>query len=239
MAITILEELHMLKKPDSLSLQAVIFDMDGVIFDTEHLAMRLWIQAADELGISGIAEVYPSVIGTNTTRTHEILAERYDASFPWEDFDSRIRTLYHEHYEREGLPVKPGVPELLSSLAANHVPLALASSTHSDLVRRELRDAGFLDYFDVVIGGDMVTHSKPHPEIFLRAAEALHAAPENCYVIEDSFNGIRAAAAAGAHPLMVPDLLQPTEEIRVLSEQVFPSLYELRSFLLPSGALRA
>ena len=229
----------MLKKPDSLSLQAVIFDMDGVIFDTEHLAMRLWIQAADELGIPGIAEVYPSVIGTNTTRTHEILAERYDASFPWEDFDSRIRTLYHEHYEREGLPVKPGVPELLASLAANHVPLALASSTHSDLVRRELRDAGFLDYFDVVIGGDMVTHSKPHPEIFLRAAAALHAAPENCYVIEDSFNGIRAAAAAGAHPLMVPDLLQPTEEIRALSEQVFPSLHELLSFLLPSGAARA
>ena len=229
----------MLKKTDHRSFQAVIFDMDGVIFDTEHLAMRLWIQAADELGIPGIAEVYPSVIGTNTTRTHEILAERYDASFPWEDFDRRIRTLYHEHYEREGLPVKPGVPELLSSLAANHVPLALASSTHSDLVRRELRDAGFLDYFDVVIGGDMVTHSKPHPEIFLRAAEALHAAPENCYVIEDSFNGIRAAAAAGAHPLMVPDLLQPTEETRALSEQVFPSLYELRSFLLPSRALRA
>ena len=84
-----------------------------------------------------------------------------------------------------------------------------------------------------------MTHSKPHPEIFLRAAEALHAAPENCYVIEDSFNGIRAAAAAGAHPLMVPDLLQPTEEIRALTEQVFPSLYELLSFLLPSGAFRA
>ena len=229
----------MLKKPDSLSFQAVIFDMDGVIFDTEHLAMRLWIQAADELGIPGIAEIYPSVIGTTTTRTHEILAERYGASLPWEAFDSRIRDLYHEHYEREGLPVKPGVPELLASLAANHVPLALASSTHSDLVRQELRDAGFLDYFDVVIGGDMVTHSKPHPEIFLRAAAALHAAPENCYVIEDSFNGIRAAAAAGAHSLMVPDLLQPTEEIRALSEQVFPSLHELLSFLLPSGAARA
>ena len=229
----------MLKNPDSRSFQAVIFDMDGVIFDTEHLAMSFWIQAADELGIPGIAEVYPSVIGTTTVRTHEILAERYGTSFPWEAFDRRIRDLYHEHYAREGLPVKPGVAELLSSLAANRVPLALASSTHSDLVRRELRDAGFLNYFDVVIGGDMVTHSKPHPEIFLRAAEALHAAPENCYVIEDSFNGIRAAAAAGAHPLMVPDLLQPTEEIRALTEQVFPSLYELLSFLLPSGAFRA
>ena len=87
-------------------MQAVIFDMDGVIFDTEHLARRLWIQAAQELGIPGIAEVYPSVIGTTTVRTHEILAERYGVSFPWEAFDGRIRDLYHEHYEREGLPVK-------------------------------------------------------------------------------------------------------------------------------------
>ena len=229
----------MLKKPDFRSFQAVIFDMDGVIFDTEHLAMSLWIQAADELGIPGIAEVYPSVIGTTTIRTHEILAEHYGASFPREEFDRRVRELYHEYYDREGLPVKPGAPELLSSLTANHIPLALASSTHSDLVRRELRDAGFLDYFDVVIGGDMVTHSKPHPEIFLLAANALNAAPENCYVIEDSFNGIRAAAAAGVHPLMVPDMLQPTEEIRSLAERVFPSLFEVLSFLLESGPVQA
>ena len=180
----------MVKKAENRTFEAVIFDMDGVIFDTEHLAMNLWIQAADELD------------------------------------------------DREGLPVKPGVPELLSSLTANHVPLALASSTYSDLVRQELRDAGFLDYFDVVIGGDMVTHSKPHPEIFLLAANALNTAPENCYVIEDSFNGIRAAAAAGVHPLLVPDMLQPTEEIRSLAEWVFPSLFEVLSFLLESGLSR-
>ena len=229
----------MVKKAENRTFEAVIFDMDGVIFDTAHLAMSLWIQAADELGIPGIAEVYPSVIGTTTIRTHEILAEHYGASFPREKFDRRVRELYHEYYDREGLPMKPGVPELLSSLTANHVPLALASSTYSDLVRQELRDAGFLDYFDVVIGGDMVTHSKPHPEIFLMAAKALNAAPENCCVIEDSFNGIRAAAAAGTHPLMVPDMLQPTEEIRSLAERVFPSLHEVLFFLLESGPIPA
>ena len=84
----------------------------------------------------------------------------------------------------------------------------------------------------------MVTHSKPHPEIFLLAAKALNAAPENCYVIEDSFNGIRAAAAAGTHPLMVPDMLQPTEEIRSLAEQVFPSLNEVLFFLLEAGTVQ-
>ena len=96
----------MVKKAENRSFEAVIFDMDGVIFDTEHLAMSLWVQAADELGIPGIAEVYPSVIGTTTIRTHEILAEHYGASFPREKFDRRVRELYHEYYDREGLPVK-------------------------------------------------------------------------------------------------------------------------------------
>lgn len=210
---------------------AIIFDMDGVIFDTERLAMSLWIQAGDELGIPGLAELYPSVIGTTTVRTHEILHERYGDSFPDEAFDRRVRELYFDRCDREGLPVKPGVGELLSGLSARSVPLALASSTRSDTVRRELEDAGFLKYFSVVIGGDMVSHSKPHPEIFLKAAEALGALPSECYVIEDSFNGIRAAAAAGMHPLMVPDLLQPTDEILRLAEHVLPSLNEVASCL--------
>ena len=211
---------------------AVIFDMDGVIFDTERLAMSLWVQAGKELGIPDLASVYPSVIGTTNVRTYEILRERYGTGFPREAFEQRVRALYFENYDREGLPVKPGVIELLSALSARGIPLALASSTETGTVRRELEDAGFLKYFDVVIGGNMVTHSKPHPEIFLRAAEALGAEPSDCCVIEDSFNGIRAASAAGMHPLMVPDMLQPTEEIRQLAERVFPSLDALRPFLL-------
>ena len=217
---------------DSLSRAsiAIIFDMDGVIFDTEQLTLRLWLQAGQKLGIPDLESVYPAVIGTTEARTREILQARYGSSFPQMDFDFCVRRLYRDYYDREGLPVKPGVSELLSLLAGKGIPLALASSTRTDTVRRELRDAGFLEYFDVVIGGDTVTHSKPHPEIFLKAAEALDAASAGCYVIEDSFNGIRAAAAAGMHPLMVPDMLQPTEEIRALAEQVFPSLHEVSSF---------
>ena len=143
-----------------------------------------------------------------------------------------MRRLYYDHYEREGLPLKSGARELLSALNGSGTPLALASSTRTETVRRELRDAGLLDFFDVVIGGDQVTRSKPHPEIFLRAAAELGTAPEECCVIEDSFNGIRAAAAAGMHPLMVPDMLQPDEEILALAERVFPSLHEVRNFFL-------
>ena len=209
----------------------VIFDMDGVIFDTEHLTLSLWIQAGKELGIPGLVELYPSVIGTTAVRTSEILFERYGESFPKADFDRRVRELYLEHYKREGLPVKPGAENLLSFLSAHAVSMALASSTRTGLVRRELKDAGFIKYFSVIIGGDMVSHSKPHPEIFLKAAEVLGAAPGDCYVIEDSFNGIRAAAEAGMHPLMVPDMIQPTEEILALTEMVFPSLNEVTAYL--------
>ena len=210
---------------------SVIFDMDGVIFDTEHLALNLWTRAGEELRIPDLPVLYPSVIGTTAVRTSEILFERYGPSFPMEAFNRRVRELYLEHYAREGLPVKPGAAALLSLLSDRSLPLALASSTRTELVRRELQDAGLLDYFSAVIGGDMVSHSKPHPEIFLRAAEALGAAPADCYVIEDSFNGIRAAAAAGMHPLMVPDMLLPNDEILALAERVFPSLDEVAAWL--------
>ena len=212
--------------------KVVIFDMDGVIFDTEHLAIQLWTRAGRELNIPDLETVFPACIGTTAVRTREILREHYGDGFPQEEFDRCVRRLYYDHYEREGLPVKSGARELLAALNGSGTPLALASSTRTETVRRELRDAGLLDFFDVVIGGDQVTRSKPHPEIFLRAAAELGTAPEECCVIEDSFNGIRAAAAAGMHPLMVPDMLQPDEEILALAERVFPSLHEVRDFFL-------
>mgnify|MGYP002627170743 CR=1 FL=1 len=228
------KEKYSVKKPSEASStrcgtalpSAVIFDMDGVIFDTEHVALGLWKQVAEELRLSGMETVYPSCIGTTSVLSREILLNAYGPDFAYEAFPRRVRQLYEETYTREGLPVKPGVHELLSALSSSGVALALASSTRTETVRRELRDAGFLDFFDVVLGGDTITCSKPHPEIFLRAAELLNAPPADCFVIEDSFNGIRAAAAAGMHPLMVPDMLQPTEEILSLAERIFSSLNE-------------
>ena len=215
---------------DRMRIQAVIFDMDGVIFDTERLALKVWMRTAEELGIPDIELLYPSCIGTNYARTQEILYDRYGSSFPQKEFTDRVRKYYKEA-AYGGLPVKPGAEELLSQLKVQHTPTALASSTASEIVRQELEDADLIGYFDALICGDMVRHSKPDPEIFLKAGEAVNAEPSGCLVIEDSFNGIRAAAAAGMHPLMVPDLLQPTEEIQELAEWVFPDLHEVRRFL--------
>ena len=98
-------------------------------------------------------------------------------------------------------------------------------------MRSEISDGGLLGYFDQIIGGDMVERSKPEPDIFLEACRRLDARPENCYVIEDSHNGIRAAYAAGMHPIMVPDLMEVTEEMKELAEEIFGSLYEVVEFL--------
>ena len=126
--------------------------------------------------------------------------------------------------------MKPGVRELLSFLKENNVKTALASSTKVETVTNQLRDAKILDYFDVVIGGDMVKNSKPNPEIFLKAAEKLGIDPKEAYIIEDSFNGIKAAHSAKAMPIMVPDMLEPDEEISSLCHKIFKDLIQVRDY---------
>jgi len=121
--------------------------------------------------------------------------------------------------------------ELLQYLKESGVKVALASSTRSAVVRQELTDAGIIEYFQVVIGGDMVSRSKPQPDIFLKACEELGVEPEEAFAIEDSYNGIRAAATGKLRPLMVPDLMPPTEEMQELSEEIFETLLDVKDYL--------
>ena len=209
---------------------AVIFDMDGVIFDTETIALKCWTRAAETLSLPDIRPIFPLCVGVTAKRTEEILKEHFGADFPYPAFSKQARANFIDHYETEGLPVMPGAREILAFLQEKGVPIAIASSTLTSIVRPELEDAGLLSCFQAVIGGDMAARSKPAPDIFLAAAQALSCPPERCFVVEDSFNGIRAAHNAGMHPLMVPDMLQPTEEIAALAEHVFPSLFEAKDF---------
>ena len=129
------------------------------------------------------------------------------------------------------MPQKQGIKELLQWLKDNGIKTAVASSTNRETVKQELADGGLLDYFSVVIGGDMIERSKPAPDIFMEACRQLNVLPEDSFIIEDSYNGIRAAHAAGAKAIMVPDLLQPTEEIRELVYSVQDSLVHVRKML--------
>ena len=213
----------------------VLFDMDGVIFDSETVSVQCWRKAADELGLEGIDSVYTRCVGTNIASSKAILTEAYGERVDPAAFLALTNRFYDEACAADGLPVKPGAPEILRALKEAGVPMAIASSTSRDYVTRELRESGLLPYFDAVICGDMVTKSKPDPEIFLKAAAALSVQPCDAVVIEDSYNGIRAAAAGGMHPVMVPDILPPTDEMRRLAEVILPSLFEVRDFLIGAG----
>ena len=213
------------------ALFAVLFDMDGVIFDSERMLRDCWIAIAGREGLEGMEEVYGLCIGVNQRASDEILRRAYGEAFPVEHFKQQAVGLFHERIGSEGLPVKPGAREILGALKERAVPLALASSTDQGPVRRELSEAGLLEFFDVLVTGDMVKNSKPHPEIFLTAAELLGVKPGDCFVIEDSYNGVRAAAAAGMRPIMVPDLLEPDGEMRSLARAILPDLQAALRYL--------
>ena len=212
-------------------MQAVIFDMDGVIFDSERLVIECWQVIAEKHNIPDIVEICMRVQGNNREETGKRFREKYGSGFPYEAYKKEVSALFRRLYGEGRLPLKPGVVEILEELKRKGMPLALASSTRTDIVKQELADARLLQYFDAVLGGDMVSRSKPEPDIFLAAAEAVGAVPTNCYVLEDSFNGIRAAYRAGMHPVMVPDMQQPTEEIRGLAEVVVENLLAALGYL--------
>ena len=211
-------------------IESVIFDMDGVIFDSERIVCDLWIDFAKENGMSGMDELIIKCIGINDNATKKLFLEAYGKGCPYDEYKKVISQKYHELYDGGRLPMKPGVKELLGFLKDNDIKTALASSTKVKTVTNQLRDAGILEYFDVVIGGDMVTKSKPDPEIFLEAADKLGVDPTKSFIIEDSLNGIKAAYAAGAKPLMVPDLIKPDEEIQKICYNIFVNLHEIKAF---------
>ena len=234
----------------------VIFDMDGVIFDTERMFLECVKPAAEKFGLVGIEDVAHECIGLTEVETKRLMRERFGEDAPLEAMDQEAVRIFQKRYQEEGLAVKEGAVELLEYLKAAGARIAIGSSTRHDIVEMELRDAGLLDYFDVLACGDMVEHSKPEPDVFLLAAEKLrrlgdqpepgkqpasdnwpepenHIGPEkhaDCIIIEDSFNGVIAARRTGATVFMVPDLLEPTEEIRAMADKVFGSLVEVKQW---------
>ena len=211
--------------------QAVVFDMDGVIFDTERLVIEFWKEVAKKHNIPNIEHTCIQCLGTNRVRTREIFLENYGADFPYDPYRAEVTELFNTHYKGVPLPTKPGVRELLSYLQEQNIKVGLASSTAQHLVRDEIGTAGLLPYFQTLVCGDMVEHSKPAPDIFLKACEILNADPTKSIAIEDSFNGIRSAHCAGMTPIMVPDQVQPTDEIRTLAFHVMPSLLDVLNWL--------
>ena len=210
--------------------KAIIFDMDGVIFDTEQLVIDCWEKVGKRYGLPGIRETFIRCIGTTLVKTREIVFETYGKDFDYDKYSAEASAHFHEATDIPGIPVKKGVRELLDYLKEKQVPLGLASSTRLAVVEEELKQAGLYHYFSVVVGGDLLKRSKPEPDIYLMACEKMGVAAKDAYAIEDSYNGIRSAYAAGMAPIMVPDMLEATEEMREKSVVVLNDLFQVRDW---------
>lgn len=211
--------------------KAVIFDMDGVIFDSEKCIIDCWKVIAEKYNIPNIEPVLYRCLGVTYEEAKRIFLEHYGADFPYDEWKKERSDLYHERYDNGRLPLKPGIRELLIYLKENGYKIGVASSTREAIVSKQLIDAGLRNYFDDITCGDMLERSKPEPDIYLMACEKLGVKPEESIAIEDSFNGIRLAYHAGVFPIMVPDLVQPDEEIKKLSGKIFGSLYDVEQWL--------
>lgn len=204
----------------------ILFDMDGVLFDTERLAKKGWQLAAEQLGLEVTEDFLSRLRGTNIADSRAI----YKAHFGRDDYDQAraIRVAYADRIiEQDGVPVKPGVYELLEELRRRDIPAALASGTARDRAMGYLRATGILKYFASAVCGDEVLHAKPDPDIFLRAARSLRLDPKACMVIEDSPNGVAAGHAAGCFTVMVPDLSPATPALAELYDACVPSLLDV------------
>jgi HAD superfamily hydrolase (TIGR01509 family) len=192
---------------------AVLFDMDGLMLDTERPAVSLWLRAARESGWAIDESVPMSTIGLNEANTRASVMAACGPSFPYDTVRARLIDLYQEYFEREGIAHRPGLLPLLDTLADLRVPLAVATSTVRAEAMEKLSRAGISDRFTVFACGDEVTRGKPEPDIFLLAASRLSVEPSDCVGFEDSTAGLRALAAAGIRSVFVKDMTEPPTDV--------------------------
>ena len=204
---------------------AVILDMDGLMFDTERLARDAWRHAMAEHGYALDDAVYLAAVGRTVEGACGVFVDALGPDLPIADIEAAKARYLREMLEPSP-PLKNGLLALLGGIDALGLPMAVASATSRAEVERRLVNAGLLQRFGAIAGGDEVTHGKPAPDLFVLAAARLGANPRDCVVLEDSEAGIKAAAAAGMAPVMVPDLVEPSPSTRALARAVLPSLAE-------------
>lgn len=213
------------------NIDGIVFDMDGVIFDTERIGLESWRIVADKYGLENIEEAVRRCMGRNVADSMVILQDMFGDTVDVAKLKPETNTVFHSILKERGLPVKKGARELLEFLKENGVTFGLASSTNYEVVTEQLTKAGLIDYFKVIIGGNMVEHSKPEPEIYLMACEKLNFDPKNTYAVEDSYNGLLSASRAGMMTVLVPDLFEPSKEMLELADEKFEDLDKLREAL--------
>lgn len=198
-----------------MTIDAAIFDMDGLMLDTERLSIVFERRAHEERGIP-FRDLTPLVMGKNTAAVRQIQLEQYGPDYPIDALRARCQELWDEYLRENPVPVKPGLFPLLRWLRERGIPRGVASSTSAASALPMLEKGGIAPWMDAMVFGDQVVRSKPEPDIFLEAARRLGAEPRRCVVLEDSPNGILAAHRAGMLPVMIPDLVRPEPALEAL-----------------------
>jgi HAD superfamily hydrolase (TIGR01509 family) len=209
--------------------QAVVFDMDGLIFNTEALYRDAIMAAATDRGHDMPLAFYLSTVGMSGEASRLAFRERYGEAFDLDGLWAAASQFYET--TRLQLAVKAGVVELLDFLDGAGLPRAIATSSRHEDVQHNLAAQGLLDRFQTIVARGDYQQGKPHPDPFLKAAERLGVAPESCLALEDSHNGVRSAAGAGMMTIMVPDLLPPTAEMEELCVRIVDDLHAVRSLI--------
>ncbi|MCR4950887.1 MAG: HAD family phosphatase [Solobacterium sp.] len=202
--------------------KGAIFDMDGLMFDTEKIWQKCWTEVADEMKIDLDPRFRKEICGTSGDLMASIISKYYhveDGHDIAKDVKQRV-----QNYLMIDVPEKPGVHEILKFFRDNGVKIAVASSSTRGQIQRNLKKTNTEEYIDVIASGTEIEHGKPAPDLFLLAADLLGLAAEDCYVFEDAYNGVQAGAASGAATIMIPDSLEPNEEMRAITAGIYPSL---------------
>lgn len=208
----------------SAAIAAVVFDMDGLMLDTEPLYQAAWQQATAELGCELTDAAYLRLVGLREEESELELVAEFGDGFPLDAFRARWPEIFRAGVDTEGIVVKDGLVELLAFVEQRGLMMAVATSSHRHYAELSLRRSGLDIRFAVVVTGDESARAKPAPDIYLEAARRLGVTPSQCIAIEDSDHGILAAHAAGMVPLLVPDLKPPSPAAVAAAHRVLPSL---------------
>lgn len=211
--------------------KAVIFDMDGVIFDTEKVYLDIWIEVFEKYGYKMTKELYVNVMGTGRKNVIKTFLENFGDDLPIEKmYEEKDNQLFYI-IENQGIPLKEGVKELFSMLKEKNYKIALATSAKRDRVEKQIKDKWLKESFYAIVCGDDVEKGKPSPDIFLKSAKEIDVEAKDCFVVEDSPAGIKAAFSGGMKGIHVEDLKVADEDILKYCQKSFKDLQEVKKYL--------
>ncbi|MFQ6792020.1 MAG: HAD family hydrolase [Thomasclavelia sp.] len=213
-------------------IEAVIFDMDGLMIDSERVTFEGYQHVLKKDNLTMSEETYKTLLGKTVKAVYELFANDYGKQYDVDRVIKEVHQYIADRFENDGVPLKKGLLELLKYLKENNYKTIVATSSHRSRVDLILKQAKITEYFDDSICGDEVTHGKPDPEVFLKACQKLNVSPDKALVLEDSESGINAAYNAKIKVIGIPDMKYPDEKYVQMTYSIMNDLLEVRDFLI-------